>query len=251
MKLSVESNRVFVACAVLIALTISPSRSQLNLKLGGGIGVASPASDFGGSTLEYYAGSRFGLSSGLNLQAKAKLGFAGFNLTGEIDYASYSNSGDSEPGQGTVDISQKVLSLKVGPEVRFSPPGLPLTPYIGANIALNNFSGETKFLGVANVSSGTYAVESASRIGVGFSAGMEVSIGPLMTLDLNISYNMMNAFGSSWDDVNSGTDQRLDSYLSFNDARDPLFAAGDDKHFISNNRNVHTILFTASILFGL
>jgi hypothetical protein len=34
------------------------------MKLGGGIGGTNPASDFSGSTLEYYNGSNYGLSSG-------------------------------------------------------------------------------------------------------------------------------------------------------------------------------------------
>jgi opacity protein-like surface antigen len=251
MKLIMRSIRFTIALVALIALTITPSRSQVNLKLGGGIGVMSPASDFGGSTLEYYNGSRYGLSSGLNIQGKAKVGLAGLNLTGEIDYASLANSGNSEPGQGKVDLSQKILSLKVGPEFRFSLPALPVIPYIGANIALNNFRGETTFQGVSKVPSATYTVSDATRFGVGFSAGTEVSIGPLLSLDFTISYNLMNVFGKTWDDVNPGINQRIDSYLSLNDDPDPQYAAGDEKHFISSGRSIHSILFSASILFGL
>jgi opacity protein-like surface antigen len=251
MKLIIRSFRFSVALVALIALTITPSRSQVNIKLGGGIGVTSPASDFSGSTLEYYNGSRYGLSSGLNIHGKAKIGLSGLNLAGEIDYSSLRNTGNSEPGQGKVDISQKILSLKVGPEFRLSVPALPLTPYIGANLALNRFSGETTFQGVSKVPSATYSVKDATRFGVGFSAGTEVSLGPFLSLDFNISYNLMNVSGKEWDDVNPGINQRIDSYLSLNDDHDPQYAAGDDKHFISNERSIRSILFTASILFGL
>jgi opacity protein-like surface antigen len=223
----------------------------VNLKLGGGIGVMSPASAFSGSTLDYYNGSLYGLSSGINIHGKAKIGLSGLNLTGEIDYSSLANTGNSEPGQGKVDISQKILSLKVGPEFRLSLPALPVTPYIGANLALNKFSGETTFQGVAKVPSATYTVNGATRFGIGFSAGTEVSVGPFLSLDLGISYNLMNVFGKVWYDVNPGINQRVDSYLSLNDAPDPQYTAGDDKHFISNERSIHSILFTASILFGL
>jgi hypothetical protein len=54
---------LFRCSVALTALTITPSRSQVNMKLGGGIGVTSPASDFSGSTLEYYNGSNYGLSN--------------------------------------------------------------------------------------------------------------------------------------------------------------------------------------------
>ena len=251
MKFIIRSFRFSVALVALMALTITPSRSQVNIKLGGGIGVMSPASDFSGSTLEYYNGSRYGLSSGLTIHGKAKIGLSGLNLAGEIDYSSLRNTGNSEPGQGAVDITQKILSLKVGPEFRLSVPALPVTPYIGANLALNRFSGETTFQGVSKVPSATYIVKGATRFGVGFSAGTEVSVGPLLSLDFNISYNLMNVSGKEWDDVNPGINQRIDSYLSLNDDPDPQYAAGDDKHFISNERSIHSILFTASLLFGL
>jgi opacity protein-like surface antigen len=251
MKLAVRSFRFSVALFALIALMSTPSRSQVTLKLGGGIGVMSSASDFSGSTLEYYNGSGYGLGTGLNVHGKAKIGLSGWNLTGEIDYSSLSNTGNSEPGQGVVDISQKILSLKVGPEFRLSVPVLPITLYIGADIALNRFSGETAFQGVSKVPSATYSVESATRFGLGLSAGAEVSIGPLLSLDFTISYNLMNVLGKEWHDVNPGNNQRIDSYLSLNDNSDPQYVPGDDKHFISDTRSINSILFTVSVLFGL
>lgn len=243
--------RFCIALVVLSALTITPCQSQVNLQVGGGIGVAIPSSDFSGSTIEYYSGSRYGLTSGLNLNGKAKIGWAGLNIAGEIDYSSYHNSGSSEPGQGSVDVSQKVLSLKIGPEFRIGIPDLPVTSYVGGNLAMNRFSGETTFQGVAKVPSAVYSMKGTTRFGLGFAAGSEVSFGPFLALDFNISYNILNVFGTAWEDVNPGINQRIDSYLSLNDAPDPQFAPGDDKHFISHERSIRSIQFTASILFGL
>ena len=245
---------LFLSLTVLLALMfVAPSfaHAQVTLKVGGGLGVMIPADDFGGSTLDYYDGSRYGLGNGIAVQGKAKIGLVGFNLTGEVAYASLSNSGFSEPGQGSVDISQKIFSLKIGPEIRFGLPAMPVVPYIGANLALNNFSGETTFQGVAKVPSAVYTMQSASRLGVGFAAGMEVNVAPLVSLDFNLSYNLMNLSGKAWEDVNPGTDQRLDSYLSLNDSADPQYAAGSDKHFNSNDRSIQSILLTVSVLFGL
>lgn len=251
MAITVRLLRSLVALVVLLASMITPSSSQVTLKLGGGVGVTIPTSDFAGSSLEYYNGSRYGLSSGLNLHAKAKVGLFGLDVAGEIHYSSLRNTGYSEPGQGTMDISQEVLSVKVGPEFRLSLPALPVTSYVGANVALNRFNGETNFQGVAKVPSGTYTVKGATRFGAGVSAGTEVSLGPFMSFDFNVSYNLMNLFGKEWEDVNSGVDQRVDSYLALNDDQDPLAAAGNDKHFISALRNIRTIQFTVSVLFGL
>jgi len=240
-----------VIIIALTALTLTQTRAQANIKLGGGIGLMSPVSDFGGSTIDYYNGSRYGLSSGLNIHGKVKIGFSVLNLTGEIDYSSLSNTGNSEPGMGSVDISQKIFSLKVGPEYRFILPAFPFTPYLGFNLAMNSFSGETTFQGVAKVPSATYSVQSATRFGVGLYAGTEVSLNSSLSLDFNISYNLMNLAGRQWNDVNPLTKQRIDSYLSLNDAKDPLYTEGDDKNIISNARSIQSVLFTVSILFGL
>jgi len=250
MKLGIRSFPFLVALLALIALMMTPSRAQVNLKFGVGIGTMIPTADFSGSTSDFYNGSRYGLSSGPNIHGKAKVGLSEWSLTGEIDYSSLSNTGNSEQGQGEVDISQTILSLKVGPEFRMSFPVLPITLYIGADLALNRFSGKTTFQGVSRVPSATYSMDGATRFGIGFSVGTEVSIGSDMALDINISYNFMNLSGKKWGDVNAGSNQRIDSYLALNDGRDPQYTAGDDKHFISSERNIQSILFTVGILFG-
>lgn len=240
-----------IALVMLMLLLMTPSPSQMTMKAGGGIGIASAVSDFNGTTLDYYSGTRYGMNSGLNILGKAKLGLGGMDLVGEIDYASMGNSGNSEPGQGNVEMTQNILSMKIGPEFHITIPALPMSPYVGMNLAWNRFSGETAFQGVSKVPSATYSVSDATRLGVGFTIGTEVSIGPLMSLDFTTSYNFMNISGAEWEDVNPGINQRIDSYLTLNDIKDPLYVAGDDKHFISQDRSIHSMLFTVSILFGL
>jgi opacity protein-like surface antigen len=248
MEFNLHSFRGALAVVALLVLTITPSTSQVNLKFGLGIGVMIPTSDFSGSTSEFYNGSRYGLSSGPNIDIKAKVGLSGWSIVGEIDYSALHNTGNAEPSQEVVEVSQQILSLKVGPEFRFNIPTLPVTPYIGANFALHRFTGETTFQGVSKVPSTTYDMEDATRFGIGFLTGVEVGIGSYMSLDINISYNFMNVSGNKWEDVNPGTNQRIDSYLALNDDRDPQYAVGDDKHFISHERNIHSILFTVGIL---
>lgn len=233
---------------IMLSIQLKP---QVNVQLGAGLGIMSPGADLSGTTLQYYDGSNYGLASGLNFNGKAKLGFAAFNLTGELDITSLSNSGNSEPGQGSIELTQKIVSLKIGPEFRFDIPMAPVLPYLGFNVALNNFSGEATFQGVSKVPSATYSVKSESRFGVGFYGGAEVNIGPFLTLDFNLSYNLMNLSGKSWNDANPGVNQRIDSYLSLNDSGDPLFKSDDDKHFISKDRNINAILFTVTLMFGI
>lgn len=232
-------------------LMLTPSKSQIDFKIGGGIGVTSTVSDYNGSTQDYYAGSSYGLNSGYNAFAKAKVGLSMINLTVETDYSSLSNSGNSESGKGSVDISQKILSLKAGPEYRLAIPEIPFTPYVGVNVAINRFMGETAFSGVAKVPTATYSMHTATRFGIGCSLGAEVDITSLWTLDFTTSYNFMNISGKEWVSVNPGIIQRVDSYLSLNDAADPQYAAGDPIHFIGSNRKIQTVLFTVGILFGI
>jgi hypothetical protein len=236
---------------LILLLVTESARAQVTLQIGGGAGIAIPVSDYAGSTIDYYNGVKYGLSTGFNVHGKARAGFLGFQLTGEVNYSSFSNSGDAEPGQGSVDISQKVLAFRVGPEFHIWLPAMPVTPYIGANAALNRFSGQAKFQGVSRISSGTYDLQSATRIGFGFSAGAIISLGALTSLDLGVSYNLMNASGKAWEDVNLTQDQRLDSYLALNDDKDPLYRTGDDKHFIGTVRKINSVEVKATIMFGL
>ena len=241
---------VVVACSIVLISTNSVY-SQISAKIGGGIGVLVPGSDFGGTTLDYYAGQKYGLGSGLALAGKVRLGLLGFNLVGEVGYASLSNDGNSEPGQGFVEVSQKVLTFRAGPEFHIPLPAIPLTPYLGGSIALHRFSGETTFRGVSKVSSGTYSIESATRFGVGLNGGAILDLGSNLSLDFGIGYNFMNIGGKDWKDSNPTQDLRIDSYLSLNDGKDPLYVAGDDKHFINDERTISSVQFMVSMMFGL
>ncbi len=242
----------FIVASVmaLIVFTI-PAAAQATLQAGGGIGVVLPQADYGGSTIDYYNGTKYGLGSGFNLHAKGRLGLVGFRLAGEISYSSLSNDGYSEPGQGKVEVRHTHLSFKVGPEFHLAVPLMPFTPYLGANVALNRIGGETTFQGVSKVSSATYSMESATRLGLGLTAGLLVSFGPLTSLDINVGYNLMNLSGKEWKDVNPTQDQRIDTYLALNDDKDPAYVPLSDRHVVSSARNIHTLEIKATIMFGL
>ncbi len=244
----------FPLIATLVALaiiSIVPAFGQVDFKVGGGIGLVMPAADYGGSTIDYYTGTKYGLGTGYNLHAKARLGLVGFRLTGEAAYSSLSNDGYSEPGQGKAEVSHQILSIKVGPEIQFSLPAMPMTPYMGAHVALHRFSGETVFQGVSKVSSATYSLESATRLGIGFSGGVLLSLAPLTSLDVSVGYDLMNLSGNAWRDLNPTQDQRIDTYLALNDEADPAYQPADDKHVVSKARNIHSIQLGITILFGL
>lgn len=224
--------------------------TPVSVQLGGGIGYVLPGGDYGGTTMDFYSGSKYGLSSGLNIQGKARFALVGINLVGVLNYSSLSNNGYSEPGQGNIEVSQKILSFRVGPEFKLNLPALPFTPYVGANIALNRFSGNFTFQGVARVPAADFSMQSATRIGFGISGGALIRMSSF-TLDIGIEYNLLNVFGKSWEDVNPTIDQRLDSYLSLNDNMDPAYTAGNNTHIVGSSRTINSFAITATAMFGL
>ena len=111
--------------AILAAVLISSQMifAQITAKVGGGIGWANPTSDYAGSTIDYYDGVNYGLSSGLNIHGKARAAILGFGLVGELNYSSFSNSGAAFTDEkGDVEVSQSIFSIRLGAELRIPLP---------------------------------------------------------------------------------------------------------------------------------
>ncbi|HEY6907032.1 MAG TPA: hypothetical protein VI230_06155, partial [Ignavibacteriaceae bacterium] len=141
--------------------------AQISFKVGAGLGYAIPSADYGGTTIDFYNGTKYGLEPGINFHAKARLNLLFISAFGEIGYTSLSGSGESEPGQGSIDISHKLFSIKIGPEFHIGIPMSPVSAYLQVFGAYNAISGDVEFQGVSNVPSGKYDLASASRIGAG------------------------------------------------------------------------------------
>ena len=239
--------RMVLIGSVLI-LCVAIASAQVSFQLGVGGGVRLPISDCGGTTEDFYSGTKYGLSTGYNLQAKARVGLVGFVIVGEIDYGAMSNSGAAVAGQGKVDISQTLLAFKVGPEYQISIPVAPVTPYLGANLAMNILNGETKLQGITGIPTDTYTMESTSRLGVGLNGGVLLSLGPTK-LDVGVDYSLMNPFSKKFTTIGGAAHE--DSYRFLNDDKDPEYAAGSNEHFIANPRSINFLVVTVSVLFGL
>ncbi len=236
---------------IFIIITVSAAFSQIKLQAGIGGGVAIPSSDYAGSTLEYYSGTKYGLSTGYNIAGKFRVNLLPISITGTVDYSNFSNSGESEPGKGKVDISQSIVSIKVGPEYQINIPAAPLTPYIWGNIAYNSISGETKFNGVSEVPSGNYDVKAASRFGFGLAGGVLINISRFLELDIGLQYNWVNPIGKEFEDTDPNKDARIDSYLTLNDEKDPAFEPDNKEHFTENNRSINTFNIIVILMVGL
>lgn len=234
-----------------LLLLISPQLySQVTLQIGGGLGYIAPAGDYSGSTIDFYNGTKYGMSNGFNYHAKARVGLLGLNLFGMIEYSTVSGDGESEPGQGTVENSHGIFSIKAGPEFNLSIPLSPIGFYLDGFVSVNTFSGTVKFQGVSEVPSGERNLESATRFGVGAGGGVLLDILPVVTLDFGVHYNLYNLFGKNYSSV-STSHERLDSYTGLNDDKDPLYQSGDTDHFISDSRLINAWQFTLTAMIGI
>lgn len=234
-----------------LLLLISPQLySQVTLQIGGGLGYIAPAGDYSGSTIDFYNGTKYGMSSGFNYHAKARVGLLGLNLFGMIEYSTVSGDGESEPRQGTVENSHGIFSIKAGPEFNLSIPLSPIGFYLDGFVSVNTFSGTVKFQGVSEVPSGERNLESATRFGVGAGGGVLLDILPVVTLDFGVHYNLYNLFGKNYSSV-STSHERLDSYTGLNDDKDPLYQSGDTDHFISDSRLINAWQFTLTAMIGI
>lgn len=241
----VFSVRFLAICGIVLSLSTG-AYSQITFQVGAGGGYAAPRSDYAGSTADYYNGTSYGLSSGWEYHARARVGVLGLTVTGELSRSMLSNSVSADQGGGTIDVNHTITSLKAGPE--FDLGMIPLVhPYIGANVGLNIFSGQATFHGVSKVPSETVDMSSTQRLGLGLTGGVRVGLGPILTLDLGLAYNVMNLSGTMWESTGN---ERVDSYRYLNDEKDPRYD-GSDKHFIANSRAIHTLGINATLLVGL
>ncbi len=238
---------------VLLALILSAytSYSQISIKLGPELGLTSPTVDYSGDVKDFYAGTKYGVRSGLHYGIMGKVQLGPLNGRLSISYASLDNSGNADPSKpnSTLEVKNNIFMFTLGTEFGFGIPFSPVKPYGGIDILFSTISGTYNFHGTPEVTDGEKSIKSASRTGLGFSVGAEVAFGKSFTLDLSIRYNLINLFGKSYDGVTNSSD-RNDAYSSLNDAADPNYSATNSKHPVGNSRSIATIQFNAGLLFG-
>lgn len=240
--------KLFIPFFTLFVLISLQTQAQ-SFQIGAGLGYSLPSGDYGGETTEFYSGKKYGMESGFNIHAKARLGLPFINLFGEVGYSSFSGEGNAEASRGTLKVSNNVISIKAGPEYSFSIPLSPLTPYLQGFVAFNSFSGKVDIKGVSNVPSGEYDIKSTSRIGLGLGAGVMFKLASI-NLDFNLQYHMMNISGKEFTSIVSTSHDRLENYISLNDDKDPLYNANSDR-IIGDSRSIGAIELKISVLFGL
>lgn len=243
-------NYLFTSLALLLIIINCQTNAQITFQIGGGLGYATPTGEYGGSTIDFYNGDKYGMESGFNYHGKVRAGFLFLNAFGEIGFTNFSGEGEAKSGQGNINVSNTVFSMKVGPEFPINIPFSPIQPYLLGFVSVNTISGEVEFQGVQDVPSGTYDIASASRVGIGAGAGAVLSLG-LIKLDFSIMYHLINFTGNEYKIENVTSHERLDNYTSLNDGKDPQYSSGSDTHFISDDRGIGAMEFKVTAMFGL
>jgi hypothetical protein len=234
---------------LFVFLFVLQTNAQITLQAGGGLGYSVPTGDYGGSVANFYNGTKYGMKSGINFHGKARVGILFLNAFGEVGYTTFSGDGNAQSGGGTIKNSQKVISMKIGPEFPINIPLSPITPYVQGFVSLNSFTGNVEFTGVSGVPSGKKDLASATRVGLGGGVGVMFSLGGLK-LDANIQYHLLNFAGKEYKIENVTSHTLLDNYTSLNDDKDALAGTTMD-HFISNSRGISALEFKLSVMFGL
>lgn len=234
---------------IVIVLFLSDlSYSQIGIKIGPTLGLTSPTVDYTGDVKDFYAGTKYGMRSGINFGAIGKVTLGPLNGRVSAIYSSLDNTGVADPNtpNSTGEVKNSLFMLTLGTEFGFAIPFSPVKPYAGIDILFSTISGSFRFQGTPNVNSSENNIKSSSRTGLGFAIGSEVAFGKTFTLDLSLRYNLVNLFGKEFTSYTNS--DRTNSYTSFNDAEDPN--GGENNHPVTNSRSVAVIQIQVGILFG-
>jgi hypothetical protein len=238
--------------SALILFISSIMYSQITLQVGAGGGYLAPTGDYAGSTVDFYNGTKYGMSSGYNFNGKVRVGLLGFDLFGMIEYSSISGDGQSDPDNknSQIESTQNIFSIKAGPEFNIEFPLSPIGIYFDGFLSVNTFSGTVSFQGVSGVASGDYDLGTTTRVGAGGGGGVLLDFIPVVTLDLGLHYNWYNLTGKQYNSINTNL-QRIDAYTSLNDDADPLYSESSSVHIVGESRSINAWEFTLTAMIGI
>ncbi|MCU0365249.1 MAG: outer membrane beta-barrel protein [Ignavibacteriaceae bacterium] len=110
--------------------------------------------------------------------------------------------------EGDLEISQSILEIGAGVQYNFIPAPLGFDPYIALDLSFNSF-------GKSKVNDVEIDGSDVSRFGGGIGLGTEVTIIPIINLDLYLSYKMFNLTGKE-DGEETISAVTLDAFIIFN-----------------------------------
>jgi hypothetical protein len=107
-----------------------------------------------------------------------------------------------------LEITQSIFEIGAGVQYNFIPAPLGFDPYLALDLSFNSF-------GKSKVNDAEVDGSDVSRFGGGIGLGTEVTIIPLINLDLYLSYKMFNLTGKE-DGEETISAVTLDAFIIFN-----------------------------------
>jgi len=193
--------------SVFFILSINTNVHAQLFKIGAGGGLTNVSGP--DSFTKDVADGGLGYSSEYNYGIIAKVGLPVFPLTprGFVLFHKFNGSGIPPSETEEVEISQSITSVGLGVQYGFIPVPAGFDPYISLDATFNNF-GDFKISDVV-------LSEGNSRVGLQLGVGTEVTIIPLINLDVFAGYNWFNLTGKE-DDEKTISAFVLDVFLMFN-----------------------------------
>lgn len=134
-----------------------------------------------------------------------------------ILYHTLSGEGNEPPelfklavDEDEAEFSQSILEVGAGLQFNFIPSPLGFDPYLALDLAFSSF-GDSK----ASYFEQEFTTDGFSRFGAGVGIGSEVTIIPMINLDLYLSYKMFNLLGKE-DGEETVSAVTLDAFIIFN-----------------------------------
>ena len=210
-KITITTAIIF---AVMLSFTVNAQ--SISIGVGGGLTNVAGSEDYTNET----SNNGLGYSTEWNGGVIAKLGLPLVPITPRafILYHSLNGNGGSPPlpltkgnsiNSTDIENSQSILSVGLGVQYGFIPIPVGVDPYLAIDLLYNNFGERKKTsFGIDSTFS------SVSRFGLGLGVGAEISIIPVLNIDVLVSYQMMNLVGKE-DGESSLSTLTLDAFLLF------------------------------------
>jgi hypothetical protein len=211
--MNLKKNCSFVIAIIIVSSTLGFPQ-HLKIGVGGGItqitGPESLTNDI--SATEPNLGAGFSTEWNAGLLAKLELPLVPITPRAFIFYHSLSASKEFPEivANPKIENSQSIWEYGLGAQYNFIPVPLGLDPYIALDIFSSSIGGfSTEINGEESKSDGVH------RFGGSIGLGTEISIIPVVNLDLLLSYKLFNLVGKEdGEDTISGI--TLDAFILFN-----------------------------------
>jgi hypothetical protein len=187
------------------------------VKIGAGGGITQVLAPDYFTTEVSEGGYGYSTEWNLGIVGKVDLPMIPFTPRAFILYHTFTGNGNEPPelfkltvDEGEAEFSQSILEIGIGAQYNFIPSPLGFDPYLALDLSLNNFGDATSAYFDQEITTDGF-----SRFGGGIGIGAEVTIIPMMNLDLYLSYKMFNLTGKE-EGEETVSAITLDAFIIFN-----------------------------------